>query len=165
MNKRLIADFIRSRLDQNLIDSVVVVGLKGSGKTSILSSLIEDYSYFKYDKRNCRDFDWGLCSHIKIFDGSPIFDLFSSLKIETDECLLNMQRSFVREHITKYNNPMFVVYLHNLWDEGSSDSGLMASINNKYIDTTSIIRSLGYPIVVCTESKIIQYNTNYIKEI
>lgn len=120
---KIVADLIKHRLSNGYNYSVIVSGLHRSGKTAMLKELAGEYPYIKYEFDVCDGsplIPWDRLFFYQIFDRSPIIDKYVSEEKDCNERLLYQNwRIFFDSHIQYYTKPLFVFYLHDVWNDGT----------------------------------------------
>lgn len=165
VGSHLLSNFIDQRLSSLLNESVIISGLDGAGKTTVCKDLIGKYAYTKYSfyQDYLTEYPWEHAYVYQIFDRCPLFEMYvymelNSKRSEFDKELLS---SFIKSHLHYFRNPLFLIYLHNLWDTGNEDQLIYNNLDemkSRYIDIIEVLDRLGQQVIICTDKGIKQCN-------
>jgi len=168
-----ISNIISDRIDNNINHSIIITGCHRSGKTTMMKELIGDYPYTKweYDYHNfeMNVQNWRQLSQYNIFDRSPIIDKYvhaypysSGKDSMNEEMLLKLQIQFFESHIKYFIKPLFVIYLHSVWDDGTKPQYSKKETRSievyRYLNMIDYLNKHKYQVIVCTEKYIKTYN-------
>lgn len=173
INDSLIAQFIDYRLSNKFNGSVIISGMDASGKSTMATKLASKYRYskFSYTYEVEYPYNWDDARYIQVFDRCPLIEFYAydgNMKFTSDQVKVNkeLEKMYIKSHLKYFNNPLFVIYLHSLWDCGVQPSSFYKNkdtILNRYLDIVEILNELGLPVIVCTDKGIRQYNILYNK--
>ena len=171
----ILSNFIADRIDKEINHSIIITGLHRSGKTTMMKELIGDYPYIKWTY-NYNTFDMGVQSwkqlyQYNIFDRSPLIDKYvhaypyNSNGTIDEKTLLEHQILFFENHIKYLIKPLFIIYLHSVWDDGTKpeytkDKNTHSTEVLRYLNMIDYLNKNKYQVIVCTEKYIKSYNIN-----
>lgn len=165
------ATYIDHNLSNKYFGSVVVSGKDRSGKSTLCTRLASKYRYakFSYTYEVEYPYNWDDAKYVQVHDRSPLFEFyaygdFKNTNPESENKRKLMEELYIKSHIKYYNNPLFIIFLHSIWDDGTQPSSVYnndVTITNRYVDIVEILVKLKLPVIVCTENGIRQYNTLY----
>jgi GTPase SAR1 family protein len=161
----IISEYIEHRFNNKLNSSVIVSGLSRSGKSTMLSSLVTKYYYnkFVYNEDDMNYINPTTYKSYQLFDRSPLIELYVYCdpdKVRTTE-EIEFQKKYIKEMLPYYNDPFFIIYLHNLWDTSDKESWKYeyeSNIKLRYLDIVEILIKMNKHVVLCNEKSIRSWN-------